>query len=201
MDTISRNLITPLFILLLITGLPIHAASITHDLNYSNGFLSPTPFGNVIIEDSGADILFTVNIFSSAYPAQTGNFGMDKFLFNFDPQTLNVASANIQDINPTWSISTTQQGSNLGSFEFLLAGTGNSRTERLTFKIENVIGDDISSYAVVGNGGHRFAAHVSGSSGSNTWISDAPSPVPVPAAVWMFGSGLVALLGVRRRRK
>jgi len=28
-----------------------------------------------------------------------------------------------------------------------------------------------------------------------------PSPVPVPAAVWLFGSGLVGLAGIGRRRK
>ena len=27
------------------------------------------------------------------------------------------------------------------------------------------------------------------------------SPVPVPAAVWLFGSGLLGLVGVARRRK
>jgi len=30
---------------------------------------------------------------------------------------------------------------------------------------------------------------------------DAPAAVPVPAAVWLFGSGLVGLAGVARRRK
>lgn len=28
-----------------------------------------------------------------------------------------------------------------------------------------------------------------------------PSPVPVPAAVWLFGSGLAGLIGIMRRRK
>jgi hypothetical protein len=32
-------------------------------------------------------------------------------------------------------------------------------------------------------------------------LSITPSAVPVPAAVWLFGSGLVGLIGVTRRRK
>ncbi|MDT8283315.1 MAG: VPLPA-CTERM sorting domain-containing protein [Gammaproteobacteria bacterium] len=32
-------------------------------------------------------------------------------------------------------------------------------------------------------------------------LSITPSAVPVPAAVWLFGSGLLGLVGVARRRK
>lgn len=36
---------------------------------------------------------------------------------------------------------------------------------------------------------------------SNATVVDSPAAVPVPAAVWLFGSGLVGLAGVARRRK
>ena len=32
-------------------------------------------------------------------------------------------------------------------------------------------------------------------------ITDTPSPVPVPAAIWLFGSGLIGLIGIARRKK
>lgn len=36
---------------------------------------------------------------------------------------------------------------------------------------------------------------------SNATVVDSPSAVPVPAAVWLFGSGLLGLVGVARRKK
>jgi len=40
-----------------------------------------------------------------------------------------------------------------------------------------------------------------GNAGSLHLVSIAPSSVPVPAAVWLFGSGLLGLIGVARRNK
>lgn len=37
--------------------------------------------------------------------------------------------------------------------------------------------------------------------GSNWALSGSPSPVPVPAAVWLFGSALLGLTGFSRRKK
>jgi hypothetical protein len=34
-----------------------------------------------------------------------------------------------------------------------------------------------------------------------TWTSTTLTPVPVPAAVWLFGSGLLGLVGIARRKK
>lgn len=36
---------------------------------------------------------------------------------------------------------------------------------------------------------------------SGTWTSFQMTPVPVPAAVWLFGSGLLGLAGVARRKQ
>ncbi|VAW59516.1 hypothetical protein MNBD_GAMMA11-2899, partial [hydrothermal vent metagenome] len=36
---------------------------------------------------------------------------------------------------------------------------------------------------------------------STNFIVGAGSPVPVPAAVWLFGSGLLGLLAAARRRR
>lgn len=46
----------------------------------------------------------------------------------------------------------------------------------------------------------RIGIHVQGFSGggSESFINN---PVPVPAAVWLFGSGLLGLIGISRRKK
>ena len=37
--------------------------------------------------------------------------------------------------------------------------------------------------------------------GQSTSFNAIASPVPVPAAVWLFGSGLLGMIGVARRRR
>lgn len=47
-----------------------------------------------------------------------------------------------------------------------------------------------------------------GSAGFATWVAQwdvtgtiTPAPVPIPAAVWLFGSGLLGLVGIARRKR
>ena len=57
---------------------------------------------------------------------------------------------------------------------------------------------DVISELTVGS--LRIGIHVQGyaSSGSESFVNN---PVPVPAAVWLFGSGLLGLVGVARRKR
>lgn len=52
----------------------------------------------------------------------------------------------------------------------------------------------------LGNGDLRIGLHVINftSGGSESFVNN---PVPVPAAVWLFGSGLLGLAGIARRKK
>jgi hypothetical protein len=50
-----------------------------------------------------------------------------------------------------------------------------------------------------------FTIEETDSSGNTTFLGfgrlDAVSAVPIPAAVWLFGSGLLGLIGIARRKK
>jgi hypothetical protein len=83
-------------------------------------------------------------------------------------------------------------------------------------KYGNVVGDSLEAlggnvdtlYAFTGNGttgalqSYIQGTATLGTDGTLTITgNNAPPPVPLPAAVWLFGSGLMGLVGVSRRRK
>ena len=103
-----------------------------------------------------------------------------------------------------------------------------TRQDPLMFSITGIEGDTIASYTGASSGDAEhgqawFAAHVADfSTGEGVggcspigvecteirsgWFGGGdggspPAEVPVPAAVWLFGSGLIGLVGIARRRK
>jgi hypothetical protein len=72
------------------------------------------------------------------------------------------------------------------------------------------VGSTAALYGLTGNGGTgQVQSYILGSAtlasnGALTFTGNStttPPPVPLPAAVWLFGSGLMGLVGVSRRRK
>jgi len=188
------------------------AASISYYLDQSNALPDGVNYAQVTISDSmtvAGDIDFTVEVISAAFPVQGDNFGMQAFYFNYD-SALMVDSTNITGVDPSWAVTEDKNaGGGFGKFEFRLAGTGSTRTEILTFSITGIDGDTVNDYAIGStlnpSSGEFFAAHIAGFYDAATGETSAQfagsSPVPVPAAVWLFGSGLLGLVGVARRRR
>ena len=50
-------------------------------------------------------------------------------------------------------------------------------------------------------GGFMLTGDIASTFGGDTLIAKAGPVVPVPAAVWLFGSGLIGLIGIARRKK
>jgi hypothetical protein len=186
------------------------ASSISYYLDQSNALPDGINYAQVTISDGlGGDIDFNVQVLSSAFSVSGSNFGMENFSFNYD-NSLTVTAANITHIDPsTWTISQNQNaGGGFGKFDFQLSGTGSTRTETLNFTMSGVAGDTINDYAIGStlnpSSGEFFAAHIAGfdmTNGVNSAQFSGSTPVvPVPAAVWLFGSGLLGLVGVARRK-
>ncbi len=76
---------------------------------------------------------------------------------------------------------------------FAVAGGSQELSGMVSFPLDNT--DYTYSRSIFGNGDFGTP----GQPGDSTWEL-ANQPVPVPAAVWFFGSGLVWLFGVKKKR-
>ena len=109
-----------------------------------------------------------------------------------------------------WRVQNNKRMDGFSKFDIRLAGRGNARTDSLSFTVNGVSLNDFGSL---------FAAQVAGfewckiDDKRRNWCggkdcttsayfagSMQVSQVPIPAAVWLFGSGLLGLIGVARRK-
>lgn len=195
-----------------VCSMQVSAATDSYFLNLSNDLPDGVNYAKVSISDSTTtvgDIDFMVEVISSAFSVSGTNFGMQTFSFNYDTN-LTVSNTNIVNLDPSsWGISQdVNAGGGFGKFEFQLAGTGSSRTTLLEFSLTGVSGDSLSSYAIGStlspSSGEFFAAHIAGFDTTNGVTSAqfaGSTEVPIPAAAWLFGSALIGLAGIARKRK
>lgn len=198
--------------LLALSGTQAHTATISYYLDQSNALLDGVNYAQITISDSTTtigDIDFSFEVIASAFTVSGSNFGMQNFSFNYDP-SLSVDASNIINLSPsTWKVSEgANAGGGFGKFGFQLSGKGNSRTETLSFSITGVADDTINSYATGSTlkplAEEFFASHIAGFDTVNGVTSAqfaGSSAVPVPAAVWLFASGLLGLIGLAGRKK
>jgi hypothetical protein len=191
----------------LFSGIQANAASVTYQLDQSNDLADGPIYATVTIADGVAgNIDFSVEIIESAFPSPLSNFGMQAFYFNYD-DALTVAESNIVNINPnSWNINEDMNaGGGFGRFEFQATGSGSTRTSLLTFSITGVAGDTIADYATgyADDTTEFFAAHIAGyddaESGNTSGKFAGSTVVPIPAAMWLFGSALGMLAWLRRK--
>jgi hypothetical protein len=140
----------------------------------------------------------------AAAPARAASVSFFLDQSNELPDGVNYLSVSLMD-NDTGGMD------GFGRFDFRLQGKGWARTDELSFKVSGV---SLGNFDPL-----FFAAHVAGlewcnigderrrlCSGKDCLTSAyftgslSTTPVPIPAAVWLFGSSLIGLVAVARRK-
>lgn len=197
---------------------PLHASAVIYPLDY---IFSPptgtvTPLGTVTLTDLGTAVQFDV-----LNQAGTGS-KLDSLYFNFAHGSLNPnqlvfsnvsAAASTYDTLLAPSTSATVNGLKAdgdGYFDGKFSYSGSNflgHGQTLSFLL-SVVGQDLGvedfhflSLPGGGTGSYVMASHIQNLpvSGDSLWVGTV-TPVPLPAAALLFGSGLLGLAGTLRRK-
>lgn len=148
--------------------------------------------------------IFTLNIIGTGFAVGEDVEGGDLNLL-FDPTVLNVLSVSV---DPVWSFI-----SDAGTIDNVAGSVFGIKAYSFASVTENFAIASIQ-FQTVGIGGSNSALLLSepalfpwasaGFAINPTFVDGdvaiAVAPVPVPAAVWLFGSGLLGLVGVARKK-
>ena len=202
--------------LLLASGVPASAAIVTYELNleFSGG---TAPEGTAPwLRASFADVLGGVQLTMSS--GLSGTEFASGWYFNFDP-TRNAAGLGFSYVSGVMASSPVSTGINAfkadgdGYFDikFKFAANDFGQNDKSVYLITgsdlDVYDFKFSSVQGGGNGTYYSAAHVQsiGTDGEGSGWIGAPEPgspvVPLPAAAWLLGSGLLGLGVMRGRMK
>ena len=208
--SISKRVLPAATLLAATFAVPTQAAVVETTLNFTNNnnWDNPGVFATVKIEDGdeigvdAGDIKFTISLLNQPLDE---NFKIEQFGFAGTGLDLSTAVFDFTGMTPTWAYDGSANMSVFGTYQDSVkwSGMGSGGDEPLIFTID-ITGDTISSYITTPSTGGQprvpslFAIKVS-SQGPGAFIGE--SVIPVPAAVWLFGSGLLGLVGIARRKK
>jgi hypothetical protein len=189
--------IAALFILgFVLPGGPATAAVINLDLA-NNASPTDSPWATVTIDELvNGDIRFTVALSDSA-DFDKGQVSIEQFGLN--TEGIDLDSLSFIDISAGFSVNT--KGSTMtkfGRFDLSVFGEKGYGFDPVAFTIV-ANGDNIATYtSALTNKGFLFSAKLS-KGAPMAFI--ATTAVPIPAAAWLFVSGLIGLVGIARRKK
>lgn len=198
---------------LMLAALPARAASVSFFLDQSNTLPDGTNYLSVMLtENETGGVDFLVQTLAPLNDVAGHHFGIQKFGLSFSDDSV----YEIVGLPDSWRVREDKRMSEFGKFDIRLQGKGRSRTDSLSFTVNG---------ATLGDFGPLFSAHVAGfewceiidgkrEHGKHNWCGDRNcttsayfagsmqvSQIPVPAAVWLFGSGLAGLFGLASRRR
>jgi hypothetical protein len=179
----------------------------------NNNWSQPQNFAEVVIQElTGGDIQFTISLCgdpasSACGPDPQGNLqNIEIFGFNItgNPDSVDLLPGDFILPSIDWTVDIAPPVTNLngfGGFDVGVkwSGQGAAGLDPLTFIISKA-GDSIASYATdLTNRGALYAVKIA-STGPGAFIGGG-TVVPVPAALILFGSGLLGLIGIARSKK
>ena len=207
-----------------VAAAPLHAATVTFEYNVSFGAVTPdgpAPWATSVIDDGGGSGSVTLTM---SVAASVGGADVTAMYFNLDPSIdpTSLTFSRDSGTGPTaanTSISTGTDtfgplgGDGFYDIEFDFPPPPGQQAarfnagENLVYTITG-LGITADSFNVFGtpgpgqgNAGPFLSVARFQSTGPNEQGSDWVGAVPVPAAVWLFGSGLLGLVGIARRRR
>lgn len=181
-----KSIKNSLIVLILLFSHQLHAALITWD------------FSNVSVLEND---IFTLDVIGTGFVSNVDGGGVD---LSFDSSVLNVLSVTVDDL--FWDFATsTGTIDNIG-------GTVNGIAVNAFSPVTGDFTVASIQFQAIGPGGSNSALTLA-EYALNPWASGGSlinptftggnvniSAVPVPAAVWLFGSGLIALASLTRRK-
>lgn len=203
-------------------GMPNAQAS-TVTFNYTAIISGDTPAGTspwvqATFDDGGSSGTVTLTMTTSGL---TGSENVSGMYFNLDT-TLNPTSLSFAYLGTTGpgatSVQTntnTYKADGDGMYDILFnfpTGTGFNPNETVKYSITGIPSLTAQSFNFLsacgnpncsGPGNFYAAAKVQNTPGTtgSSWIASNVGVVPLPAGVWLFGSGLLGLLGIAKRRR
>lgn len=199
-----------LVIMLALGAVPAYADTISFDLTIPNSAISPYtgPYATVTVnltDSTHATITFTA-LTNGGYSYLMGDGST--VALNVNATSFTVGSV----VDPAWKASNifSQQVDGFGQFNFTIDNKDgfDQALSSVQFTLTNAGGtwSSASNVLTPNEGGSTAASHifVPGAAGSGalaTGYAANGSQVPEPASLALFGSGLVALAGIIRKRR
>ena len=198
----AKNLISSLLCgLFVFVGQQAYAN--TYFLNQSNELDDDVSYAQVEVLESGGNLDFTVTALSPT------NWRFSNFYFNLGGST---GAITLTGLPSGWKADTGQNVSEFGRFSDGAKGTGKSLQSVFSFTADGVNPLSIANL-LENNKSWIFAAHVkcSGKGGnvcdkvdgeSSHHIAGSDiSPIPIPGAIWLFGTAIMGFVSMNSRRK
>ena len=173
------------------------------DVIYDESFygdLFPTPSGPPLVLDVGLNTV--IGTFALSYPKSLPGFGIDQ-----DSFILSLASG-LEIVGIQLAFELDNRGASGPSARFENSETG--LIDSVSFLgpspvdvFSGLIPYTDTLFTLAHKGGDCYCSQGEGWRADYAWTFEVEqsSVVPVPASVWLFGSGLIGLIGIARRKK